>query len=98
MSIALDPVQEVIDRLESGVGPHRVLLDIAGTAVSPKRLEANGSHWTAQTHCVLVRSDGWSLGCTRAMYGAARELWSREWVALIAYANTEHRVTIKLAR
>lgn len=91
----LDSIAEALDRLESGKGPVRILRDIHGRSVAPCDL---GQAWTACCHCVLVRDDGWSLGCTRDLYEAARQLWPREWVAVICYANTPHRITIKFPR
>ena len=91
-STTLDPVTETIDRLESGKGPVRVLLDMHGRAESPRCL---GEAWTHRCHCVLVRDDGWSLGCSRDLYEAAKQLWPRQWLAVICYANTPHRITIR---
>lgn len=90
----LDPVQEAIDRLESGIGPHRILRDMHGKATAPR----DDADWLFCCHCVLVRADGWSIGCRRDLYDAARELWPGQWVATICYANTQHKITIKLSR
>ena len=92
-------ISEAMDRLESGIGPHRILIDAHGTAESPKQIESRERYvWQSRCHCVLIRDDGWSLGCPRYLYDAARELWPREWIAVVCYANTPHRVVIKLTR
>jgi hypothetical protein len=91
----LDPVAAARGRLESGKGPIRILMDVHGRTVPSREL---GSGWIVRCHCVLVRSDGWSLGCTRELYEAAKQMFPRDWVALICYANTPHLTVIKLAR
>ena len=68
-----------------------MLVNMHGWALAPSRLPAG---WSGCA-CVLVRADGWCLGCPRSLYDAARELWPREWVAVICYANTAHRVVIR---
>ena len=90
----LDPVSEAIDRLESGIGPHRILRTASGKATPP----TDQLDWQVRCHCVLVREDGWTLGCTKDLYEAARELWAGQWLCVIAYANSNCRVVVTLAR
>lgn len=94
-STTLDPIAEAIDRLESGKGPIRVLRNLQGLAIKPEDL---GDAWTHHCHAVLVRSDGWTLGCSRDLYDAAKGMFPRDWLAVICYANTPHRTVIHFPR
>jgi len=88
-------VQGALDRLKhGGNGPDHVLMDATGS-IRPTGFMDKG--WT-ECACVLVGNNGWLLGCRRALYDSAKELWPGKWVAVICYANTPHRVVIKLAR
>jgi hypothetical protein len=89
---SIDPIAEALDRLESGNGPARILVDCHGRCVSPTEL---GEAWQLHCHGVLVRNDGWTLGCSRTLYEAAKDLFPRRWVGVIAYANTHHRAVVK---
>lgn len=89
--LAEDAISDALARLEDGRGPDRVLVDLNGCALPPSRLPRG---WSGCA-CVLVRSDGWTLGCPRALYDYAKQLWINEWVAVICYANTRHRVVIR---
>jgi hypothetical protein len=85
-------IQHAIERLESGIGPERVWLELG----RPQLVPEDRWVWESRCSCVLVRRDGFTLGCPRQLYEAAREQ-ERHWVAVICYANTEHRVVVKFA-
>jgi hypothetical protein len=88
----LDPVAKAIGRLDRNRGPVRILRDVHGRTEAPKVMCVP---WTAVCHWVLVRQDGFTIGGPRDLYEAAKELWPRQWVAVICYANTPHRITIR---
>jgi hypothetical protein len=65
--------------IESAVrarGPNRVLLSRDGHAVGPERAHAAG----VIPDVILVRQDGWTLGCPLWLESAARALWADAWV------------------
>lgn len=94
-STTLDPITEALGRLESRLGPESVLLNAIGEHLETSRCR---DHWQLFCHAVLVRADGWTLGCSRDLYDAAKGLFPRDWLAVICYANTPHRTVIHFPR
>ena len=72
--------QVIINKIKQS-GPNRVVIDIEGTAVNPKRAAEMG----VQPDIVYVRKDGWSLGAPNQFKQIAFDMWSDEWIGSILW-------------
>lgn len=74
-------VDAIVARIRATRSPTRVVVDEAGTALTPRRARARG----IQVDVVFIRSDGWTLGAPRELEETARNLWSNDWVRRIRW-------------
>jgi hypothetical protein len=72
-------VQAAIRRI-SMHGPDRVVIDLAGQAVSANRAALN--HYVFPD-IIFIRDDGWTLGAPRKFEFVAFNLWKDSWIAFI---------------
>ena len=76
---ANDAIKRGMQTIEQ-IGCDRVLTTHEGGSVPYKNAT---EEFLIEVEIILIRNDGWTLGCHRTMFPNAYSLWENEWVAAL---------------
>ena len=83
MQIPIDTISaDILDAVKE-LGPHRVIVDDEGSAISYRRALAKHIVPTV----IFIRDDGWSLGAPDRLVKVARETYPDAWIAVLFVAT-----------